>query len=188
MHLSSEPLEDPSECRNPKPCFCSQHGRAEAELPRAHDGLSRYKMLPMHRSRSGRHSFIIERSLEHMEQTVIQQTRAVRPILEHPGAHPALSQLQLPGSGWGWHAVRGAVEGIHLRYKLLSGHHELPAAVHALVVQHQGVGFVGHVGLHAVQLSVQSIQGIPGNKEMGARWIHTQNGWEARGLCLCLKS
>lgn len=86
----------------------------------------------------------------------------IGPIPEHPGARPALPQLQLPGSGRGRRAVRGAVEGIHPRYDLLGGHHELPAAVRALMVQHQGVGFAGRVGLHAVQLSVQSIQGVPG--------------------------
>lgn len=120
----------------------------------------------MRHSRSLRHSLLFNAPWSACNRRLYNNRGAgvcgIGPIPEHPGARPALPQLQLPGSGRGRRAVRGAVEGIHPRYDLLGGHHELPAAVRALMVQHQGVGFAGRVGLHAVQLSVQSIQGVPG--------------------------
>lgn len=79
----------------------------------------------------------------------------------------ALSQLQLPVLQRGQRAVRGPVESVDLRHKFLGGDDEFPPAVHALVVQHQGVGFVAHIGLDAVKLSVKSAQGIPGNEKQG---------------------
>lgn len=74
----------------------------------------------------------------------------------------ALSQLQLPVLQ---SAVRGPVESVNLWHKFLGRDHKLSPAVHALVVQHQGTGFVANVCLNAVKLSVKSVQSIPGNKQ-----------------------
>lgn len=77
---------------------------------------------------------------------------------------PALHQLQLPAPRRGGHTVRRPVESVNFGNIFLSGDHEFFPAVHALVVQQQGVGFAAEVRPNAVELLLESVQGVPGNQ------------------------